>query len=379
MILSGLAALLLACAGQVAATSTESALNCLALYPTPDLGAASGEVALLPEPSPFGVAVTVDGRPRHHLVATIHGLPDPKSLGRYTAYVAWAYTLSLDSAVKLGPVTNGRVDLGELDRVQFRILISAERSTSVSERRGRLVLRGTSPSARLMAHRDVLQPSAPGALRDTGVAPAVSMLGGHAMAMHSPDGTSWSMPPMSARLAVMPGMTGMLPNAGAFLPSGRGTDAKPRSTLRPRSGDTIVLESGVVTSTIGGKPLRLFAYNGSVPGPLIDVKQGSTLNVRFRNSLDVPGSIHWHGLRLDNPFDGAVGLTQPQVAPTRLVSVRASLSRSRDLLVPPACARGSPAIARLVRQSDRAVRRSSVFRSGERRRSADAVRPADWR
>ena len=49
---------------------------------------------------------------------------------------------------------------------QFRILVSAERSRDVRERGRKLVLRGTSPSARLMAHRDVVQPSAPGALRD---------------------------------------------------------------------------------------------------------------------------------------------------------------------------------------------------------------------
>jgi FtsP/CotA-like multicopper oxidase with cupredoxin domain len=315
--LSRLAALLIACGSQSAQASSESSLNCLTLFPTPDLGAVAGEVALLPSPSPFGVAVTVDGRPRHHLVATVSGLPDPKSLGPYRVYVAWGYTLSLDSAVKLGPITNGRVDLGELDLVQFRILVSAEGSSSVKARTGRLVLRGTSPSARLMAHRDVLQPSAPGALRDASTPAGVRMASGHEMTTtEAMSGAGrWSMPPMSPRLAAMPGMSGMIPNTAAFLPSGNAPDAKPRSTLRPRSGDTIVLESGVVTSTISGQPQRLFAYNGSVPGPLIDVTQGAMLSVRFRNALDAPGSIHWHGLRLDNPFDGAVGLTQAQIAP----------------------------------------------------------------
>src|SRR4029077_4759914 len=99
--------------------------NCMTLFPTPDLASASGTIALLPSRSPFGVAVTVDGRPRYHLVATVAGLPAPASLGDYGAYVAWAYTLSLDSAVKLGTVRNGRVDLGELRFAQFRILISA--------------------------------------------------------------------------------------------------------------------------------------------------------------------------------------------------------------------------------------------------------------
>lgn len=91
----------------------------------------------------------VDGRTRYRLEANITGLPDPRSLGAYSVYVAWVYTLSLDSAVKLGPVRNGRVDLGEVRYAQFRILISAERSVLIRERTGRLVLRGTSPSARL--------------------------------------------------------------------------------------------------------------------------------------------------------------------------------------------------------------------------------------
>src|SRR4051812_33668975 len=124
MIISVLATVMLSCVSPVAATSPDAALNCLTLYPTPDLAGVSGTVALLPVPSPFGVAVTVDGRTRYHLSAAISGLPEPQSLGNYSVYVAWAYTLALDSVVKLGPVHNGNVDLGELHLMQFRILVS---------------------------------------------------------------------------------------------------------------------------------------------------------------------------------------------------------------------------------------------------------------
>src|SRR2546423_1519881 len=48
------------------------------------------------------------------------------------------------------------VELGEPTREQFRILISAERSPEVYARAGRLVLRGTSPGSRLLAHRDLM-------------------------------------------------------------------------------------------------------------------------------------------------------------------------------------------------------------------------------
>lgn len=318
MMFSGLAALLMACAAPARAQSSQAALNCLTLYPTPDLAVASGEVSLLPVRSPFGVAVTVDGSPRYHLVATIAGLPDPQSLGGYKTYVAWAYNLALDSAVKLGTVRNGRVDLGELDYVQFRILISAERSVSVASRTGRLVLRGTSPSARLMAHRDVLQPSALGALRDAAVDPSGVAMAGHDMSHPSPlDGSlRWSMPPMPARMAAMPGMSSLLPNTAPFRPLvGTGSAIRERVTLRPADRDTIALEAGLVSVIIAGNPVSMYGYNGSLPGPLIDVQQGSAISVRYHNALEAPGSVHWHGLRLDNRSDGAVGLTQQQVAP----------------------------------------------------------------
>ena len=148
-------------------STTSAALNCATLVPVPDLASVTGVIALLPAHTPFGVATTIDGRPRYHLVGTFARLPDPRTLGHYTGYVAWAYTLSLDSARKLGVVRNGRVDLGELDYTQFRILVSAERAPLAARTRaGRLILRGTSPSARLMTHRDLLQPSAPGALQE---------------------------------------------------------------------------------------------------------------------------------------------------------------------------------------------------------------------
>lgn len=48
---------------------------------------------LTPVPSPFGVAVTVDGHPRFRLVATVAGLPEAATLEGYTTFVAWTTTL----------------------------------------------------------------------------------------------------------------------------------------------------------------------------------------------------------------------------------------------------------------------------------------------
>jgi len=52
-----------------------------------------------------------------------------------------------------------------------------------------------------------------------------------------------------------------------------------------------------------------------VPGPLIRVAQSAAITVRFHNRIDLPSTIHWHGLRHDNQNDGVPGLTQAEVAP----------------------------------------------------------------
>jgi len=302
VIVGALAALALACAN--------GSTNCLTLFPTPDL-AASGTISLRPVPSPFGVAVTADGRPRYHLVAEIEGLPDPHSLGPYTAYVAWAYTLSLDSALKLGPVRNGTVDLGELRYTQFRILISAERSRDARSRTGRLVLRGTSPSARLLAHRDLTTPVSPGMTRDA-TSPADAMMSMEHGAM--PSVGAWRMAPMPPRMAMMPGMSGLTPNTSPYLPA-TGAAREASRVIRLRDGDTVTLIPRPFATTIAGKPFTLFGYDGMLPGPRLEVPQNARVTARVTSALEAPTSIHWHGVRLDNPFDGTVGLTQPPIQP----------------------------------------------------------------
>jgi FtsP/CotA-like multicopper oxidase with cupredoxin domain len=51
------------------------------------------------------------------------------------------------------------------------------------------------------------------------------------------------------------------------------------------------------------------------PGPLITVPQQATVTILLVNALDQPTSIHWHGIRLDNRFDGVPDFTQEAVPP----------------------------------------------------------------
>ena len=69
-------------------------------------------------------------------------------------------------------------------------------------------------------------------------------------------------------------------------------------------GGEFELEITPVRKRIGDATVRMLAYNGSVPGPTLKVAQGSTITVRVTNHGDLEATVHWHGLRLENRFDG---------------------------------------------------------------------------
>lgn len=118
---------------------------------------------------------------------------------------------------------------------------------------------------------------------------------------------------------MMPGLVGLTPPGGTFLP-GAGLDpvtlpaAKPRQMVRLGDGDTLDLTAMLVRRTIRGHAFAMYGFNGEVPGPLIRVPQNATIVVRFHNRIDLPSSVHWHGVRLDNRSDGVPGVTQEAVA-----------------------------------------------------------------
>lgn len=62
---------------------------------------------------------------------------------------------------------------------------------------------------------------------------------------------------------------------------------------------------------VEGGSTPVWAYNGQVPGPLIQARVGDTLRVIFTNDLPDPTTIHWHGLRIDNAMDGVPAVQDP--------------------------------------------------------------------
>jgi FtsP/CotA-like multicopper oxidase with cupredoxin domain len=65
----------------------------------------------------------------------------------------------------------------------------------------------------------------------------------------------------------------------------------------------------------GHPDTAVWAYNGTVPGPELRVRQGDPVRVVVSNKLGEDTTIHWHGIRLPNAMDGVPGLTQKPVRP----------------------------------------------------------------
>lgn len=70
-----------------------------------------------------------------------------------------------------------------------------------------------------------------------------------------------------------------------------------------------------IIKTIGGESYDMLGYNQQSPGPLLLVGQGDEITVNFKNNLDFPTTVHWHGLRLDYTSDGVPRITQDPVLP----------------------------------------------------------------
>jgi len=141
----------------------------------------------------------------------------------------------------------------------------------------------------------------------------------HMMPANTGDSLVWRMAPMDGMtMPMMPGMMDDIPDVGAFLP-GFGMDvsmypeAKPSEIIDMADGDTLHMDASLVRRTIDGREYVMMAYGGMYPGPLIRADRGSKVVVEFTNNIDMPTTVHWHGLRLDNAFDGIPGLTQDPV------------------------------------------------------------------
>jgi len=80
--------------------------------------------------------------------------------------------------------------------------------------------------------------------------------------------------------------------------------ATPAELVELARGQRFQLRIAPVSKQLGDATVRMLAYNGSIPGPTLKVRQGSEIEVDIVNESDLEQTVHWHGLRLDNRSDG---------------------------------------------------------------------------
>jgi FtsP/CotA-like multicopper oxidase with cupredoxin domain len=95
-------------------------------------------------------------------------------------------------------------------------------------------------------------------------------------------------------------------------PAGLPEAGRPR-LLELGHGDTLDFRVGPVAKRLGDGMVRMLGYNGSIPGPTLKVQQGSEIIVRVENQGDLDTTVHWHGLRLENKYDGVPHETQAPI------------------------------------------------------------------
>ena len=115
---------------------------------------------------------------------------------------------------------------------------------------------------------------------------------------------------LPSEMALRPGEPPWLPKADPAAPA-----ARPREVITLADGDTLDLVAGIVRRSIAGRDYTMFGFNGQYPGPLLSVARGSAVTVRLKNELPAPTTVHWHGVRLDNQFDGVPDAAHPAVEP----------------------------------------------------------------
>ncbi len=94
--------------------------------------------------------------------------------------------------------------------------------------------------------------------------------------------------------------------------------AQPVSTGLPRasstlSGTDIALTVAHQMMTIDGRQSHAIGINGTVPAPLIRLRQGTNVRLAVTNTLDEDTSIHWHGLLVPFQMDGVPGISFPGI------------------------------------------------------------------
>ena len=109
-------------------------------------------------------------------------------------------------------------------------------------------------------------------------------------------------------------------SGGAFLASHRSLTARPSApaisssaeaaarhaaTPAPRTVELTLTAAAQRLSLVPGVASDVYAYNGTVPGPTLELREGDRVVIHFRNDLPEETTVHWHGLQIPVDADGS--------------------------------------------------------------------------
>lgn len=113
--------------------------------------------------------------------------------------------------------------------------------------------------------------------------------------------------------ALAGGGAALAPWLPAWAQSGSTGIMRPLPTL---GGNEISLRIAHQMLTVDGRERHAIGINGTVPAPLLRLRQGQTVRLSVTNELDdEDSSIHWHGLLVPFQFDGVPGISFPGIRP----------------------------------------------------------------
>jgi len=87
------------------------------------------------------------------------------------------------------------------------------------------------------------------------------------------------------------------------------------ATLNAQGGGVTLTAAPITWDVASNVTMSAWAYNGTVPGPVLRYHQGDTVRVTLVNNLPEATTIHWHGIPVPNGMDGVPGISAPAVAP----------------------------------------------------------------
>lgn len=125
------------------------------------------------------------------------------------------------------------------------------------------------------------------------------------------------------------GLVGGALGLSAWLPAwAQPVSAGIAQPLPQLSGEAIALRVAHETITVDGRPAKAIAMNGTVPAPLLRLREGQTVRIAVENALDEETSVHWHGLLVPFQMDGVPGVSFPGIKPRSTFTYEFALEQS---------------------------------------------------